>query len=238
MEEKRVGDIAKQSSKEADKSGSPFEKYRFTAGLCWFIFPPKKSRLPDLNIIKRLRPMISSCKSSRFKDKYALTLFELIVVISIVGILAVLTLPHMGAYSAFKLEIAAKQIVSDIRYVQNAALTRHIDTRLIFNAPLNRYSGEYYDTTTLSWRALTDPFTRGGLTVNFNTDTQYKGIDISDSGGGVDFGGTNILKFDWQGISYDGNDLALAAEGKVTIKYKNSAKVIRVTPQTGVVTVD
>jgi prepilin-type N-terminal cleavage/methylation domain-containing protein len=184
-------------------------------------------------------PQSVTRNSSLHLDK-GVTLIELVMVIVIVGILAAVTIPRFGSFYFLKFTSAMKKTASDIRYIQQLAVSRHNDTRIEFNAAGNSYQSCYCNEAdgscvtgscgSLNWPWITNPFTRGNLQVNFNSDPQYGGIDIS----AVDFGGTSTLRFNWQGTPQNANGVNLSGgDGTVSFSYKGSANTIAVTANTG-----
>lgn len=164
-------------------------------------------------------------------SRMGFSLIELIMVLTIVGILALVTIPRFGSFYFLKISGAIKKVISDIRYLQQLAVSEHTDTKLVFNTAADTYSAQKFDQGAGSWVNITDPFTRGNLSLNFNSDPQYSGIDIS---------ATNLLsstlRFSWQGIPQEGADAGpanLTAEGSVTFSYKNNSLTIYITPNTG-----
>ena len=162
-------------------------------------------------------------------NKNTFTFIELLTTMVVVAILAVLAVPRFDIVYDIKVNGAAKKIVADIRYVQSVAIARHTDTRIVFDTGTDTYQADYY-TDSATWNPVTDPFTRGDLSTDFDTHTQYGGIDISS----VDFGGTNTLMFNREGQpeSQGGSDRSAS----VTITYKGTAITVNVASQTGKVT--
>lgn len=166
----------------------------------------------------------------RPETRKAVTFIELIMVITIVGILALVAIPRFGSFYFLKISGAMKKVTSDIRYVQQLAVSEHTDTKLVFNTVTDTYTAQKFNQNTGAWVNIADPFTRGNLSVNFTSDPQYNGIDIS---------GTNLssstLRFSWQGIPQEGADASpsnLTAERSVTFIYKNNSLTIYITPNT------
>jgi Tfp pilus assembly protein FimT len=169
--------------------------------------------------------------------KRSFTIIELIMIIVIIGILAALAIPRFSSFYVLKLDSAVKKVVEDIRYVQAVAISRHANTGIVFGEDIDTYRAYVCDSdceTLANWFALEDPFTRGDLVIDFTDDPQYSGIDIS----GVDFGGTNTLRFDWQGIPQNRTGVALSSEGTLTLSYRDNSYAIYVTPNTGRVRVE
>jgi len=156
------------------------------------------------------------------------TLMELIMVIVIIGILAAIVIPRFESFYAIKLDGATKKVVSDIRYTQQLAVTRHTNSRIIFSADNDNYLVEEENPQgSDNWVSVIDPFTRRvGLSVDFNTDAQYQGIDIQST----DFGDT--LQFDWQGIPQ-----LVGPAGSLILFYRGINRTISIKQNTGRVSV-
>lgn len=168
----------------------------------------------------------------------AWTIIELVMVITIAGILSVLAVSRFSTFYTVKLNTGAKKLLSDIRYVQQLAISEHTQTgtsqpgtRIVFDAVANTYTAQKWDSVTSSWVAITDPFSRGNLTQNFNSDPQYGGIDISAT-----TLSSSTLRFDKWGAPYEGSDaapVALAAERSVTLTFRGNTIAVYITPGTG-----
>ncbi len=175
--------------------------------------------------------------------KKALTVIEIAMVVIIVAILAVVAIPQFEVFHDIKLQGAAKKLVSNIRLVQRIALSRHADCKLEFNEVSNGYKACYCNEADgtcaaggcgdANWTAIKDPFTRGDLDVEYTSaaKSKYLGVDILNNF--VDFGGTDTLRFDWEGIPRNENGVVLVNAGSLTLEYQNRRAIINVTPQTG-----
>lgn len=148
----------------------------------------------------------------------SMTLIEIIMVITIVGIIAALAIPRFEPFFAIKLDGAVKKVAQDIRYTQQLAISRHENCVITFNTGTNSYN------VLCNGVAATDPFTHNALAMNFNTDSQYGGIDITSAS----FTG-GALTFNWQGNASEA--------GSVGMNYKNNSRTISVTTNTGLVSV-
>lgn len=150
------------------------------------------------------------------------TLIELVMVIVIIGILAALAIPRFESFYSIKLNGAMKKVISDIRYVQQIAVSRHTNSTIFFYTGNDTYvTQEESPPGSGSWQSIKDPFTQANLTVNFKTDPRYAGIEITSA----NFNGTNSLQFNWQG--------APQAGGQVNFSYKEESKTILVEQNTG-----
>ncbi len=158
------------------------------------------------------------------------TLIDIIMVISIIGIVALLSIPQFDVFYEMKLQSAAKKLISDIRYTQTVAITTKQDYAIDFDVVQNVYRAyRVSDNST-----LLDPFTHAPLEIDFKTHSQYRGVDIQN----VDIGGGTTLRFNWQGTPQTGTGSDLTTQGNITLEYKNSEILIKITPYTGKIEVE
>ena len=157
--------------------------------------------------------------------KKAMTILEVIMVFFIVAILAVSVIPRFQIHYEVKLQAATKRVTSDIRYTQSLAVTQHQDYVIEFDVGSDIY--QVYRVS--DGQPAPDPFTRSPLAIDFRTDAQFAGVDISS----VDFNNSNMLRFNWEGIPQDNLGVSLSSQGMIEISYKGRGVNIYVTPQTG-----
>lgn len=141
------------------------------------------------------------------------TLIEVVMVLVIVGILAGLAIPRFDSFYSIKLDASMKKVVSDIRYAQQIAVSRHGNCRIVFNPASDTYSAEEQLTLGGPWSGIKDPFTKANLVMNFQTDPQYKGIDIVNA----NFNSSNTLQFDWQGVPQAGGNATFNCQGNIRV---------------------
>ncbi len=146
----------------------------------------------------------------------------------IIGIISVLAIPRFQAFYYIKLHSAAKVLISHLRYTQSLAIARHETYTVEFDAAAERY--EVYRQSDEVFAK--DPLTRNDLVVDFSTDSRFRGVDITS----VDFAGSDVVSFNWEGVPLDENGTPLTSAGSVTIAYKGESLTIIVAPQTGRVT--
>ena len=165
------------------------------------------------------------------------TLIETVMVIAIIGVLATLSYPVItNTYYGLKMTGAARRLQTDIRYAQQYALNQHLKCDVVFDTANDRYRVADVATST----NLTDPFTRvagvsgqdwtSGLYVAFTTDAELKGVDVSSAT-------ATTLRFSSLGRPTDSSDVALSSNFDAVLTYQGRTKTVRVTPTTGVVTV-
>ena len=156
------------------------------------------------------------------------------MVILIIGILALSVLPRVSVLDDIKLSTAGRTLISHIQYVQNSAITRHTDMKIVFDSVNEKYEAFYFDSSDLTWYPLIDPALRTVLIMDFQSDSQLKGVDITS----VNFNGASTLQFNWEGIPHDGSAAPLAATGTLTLTYKSNTVDIDVIPDTGKVIIN
>lgn len=149
------------------------------------------------------------------------TLIEMVIVLVLVGIMAALAIPRFASFYSIKLDGCMKKVATDIRYSQQMAVSRHANTRLVFNVAGDTYTAEEQLSAGGAWSGLKDPFTRVNLIMNFRSDPQYNGVDIT----AANFNSSATLQFDWQGIPVSG--------GSITFNYKGNSRTINVASNTG-----
>jgi Tfp pilus assembly protein FimT len=153
------------------------------------------------------------------------TVFELIVVVAIIGILAISVLIRFKSLYEIKLEGVAKKLIFDIRYAQGLAISKGESYGLEFKPDLDRYRlFRVEDNST-----VTDPYTKKEFIVDYQINSEYKGIDLVS----VNFGNTTTLRFSSLGIPQDGNGNNLVSNGKVTISFKDKERNVFVIKNTG-----
>jgi Tfp pilus assembly protein FimT len=169
---------------------------------------------------------------ARFRSPFlcpaGFSLIEIIMILLIIGILAGIAIPRFAAFFVVKLEGGRKKIIYDIRYVQQMAVARHTNTRIVFNVGTETYSAQEWKESspgsgTWAWSNISSPFTRYPLSVDFRSDVQYHGIDIRSAS----FNGSGTLQFDWKGTPTNG--------GIVQLFFKGESLCITVESNTGFV---
>jgi len=154
------------------------------------------------------------------------TLVELILLISLIGILAWLAVPRLGAYHEIKLETAARRVAADLRYAQGLSMTQREKHGVFFDPGVSRYTV----LETASGRAIENPMERGRpLLVDFHRAGEYQGVSIVSA----DFGGTPGVTFDFFGVPRDTSGRELASPGRVLLSYEGMTAAVTIAPGTG-----
>jgi len=158
------------------------------------------------------------------------TLTELIVIITILGILSWLAYPKMAAMDEIKLDAAARRVAADLRYAQSLAMSRRVIHGILFNTALEKYT--VFAPNAAS--PITDPADRArSLIVDYTTRTEFKGVLVQSAA----FGTTPGVTFDYFGVPRDTAGVDLTANGVVVLSYQGATDSVLVAPQTGTVTV-
>jgi prepilin-type N-terminal cleavage/methylation domain-containing protein len=157
------------------------------------------------------------------------TLTELIVIISILGILSWLAFPKMTAMDEIKLDTAGRRLANDLRYAQSLAISKRVIHGILFDAALEKYTVFAPNAAT----PITDPADRArGMVVDYTRKTEFRGVLIQSA----TFGTTPGVTFDYFGVPRDTAGVDLNATGKVILTYQGQYDTVFVAPQTGMVT--
>ena len=155
----------------------------------------------------------------------AVTLIELIILITILGILTLIAVPNIDSYFYAKLNSCAQKINSDIRYTQYLSIAEHKTYGMEFDTADNYYRVYDPDTGGLA----KDPYTRTGMELDLDASLEYTGISIS----GVNIDSSNEIRFTSLGEPLNGSGADLSSTGVITLSYKGRSKQISIYPVTG-----
>ena len=157
------------------------------------------------------------------------TLTELIVILSLLGILSWLAFPKMAAMDEIKLDTAGRRLANDLRYAQSLAISKRVIHGILFDAALEKYT--VFAPTAAT--PITDPADRArGMVVDYTRRTEFLGVLIQSA----TFGTTPGVTFDYFGVPRDTAGVDLSATGKIILTYQGQYDTVFVAPQTGMVT--
>jgi prepilin-type N-terminal cleavage/methylation domain-containing protein len=158
------------------------------------------------------------------------TMVELVLVITILGILAWVAFPKFETYYEIKLDAAARRVAADLRYAQN----RSIGTRTVHGVLFEPSLGRFTVFAPTPATPATDPADRAKpLRVDFASNGEFRGVALASAS----FGTTTGVKFDFFGVPLDTAGAELATPGRVVLSYQGHVDTVEVSPNTGKVTV-
>lgn len=153
----------------------------------------------------------------------AYTLVEVLVVVTILGIVSAVVVPQMLQAGTLGVQAAARMIIADLLFAQNDAVAKQRPRRVIFEQAENRYrvTDEQGETLTHDWRGGDSKYE-----VDFDGDRRFAGIRLVE----VEFDDDGALEFDEMGSPSTG--------GHVILEYNDERFRIDVASFTGRVTVE
>ena len=163
----------------------------------------------------------------RKKSGAGFTLIELVIIVTILGILAVAVLMSGTAKGPVRLEAACQRLTLDLRYMQQMAMAEQVRFGISFDTGDESYFGYRVSTATKA----TDPHTQNDLEVEFDQMSEFNEIVITST----NF--SDAVEFDSIGAPYDGNGVALSSEGIVTLSDSSDSKTVKIEPATGKVSI-
>lgn len=162
---------------------------------------------------------------TRTPDERGMTLFELIGVLAVMGIVSY-TFIVQYSFDATRVSLAEAKLVEDLHYVKTLSLTRGGVYGVSFDPANERYT--LFQTSIAT--PLTDPANPAqNYIVDYASNSNFSGISITSA----DFGGTATLLFDAKGTPKNGNSNDLVAAGQVIITNGTTTKTIQVAVGTG-----
>ena len=157
------------------------------------------------------------------RARRAYTLVEVLIVVSILGIVAAMVVPSMLTAGEMGVQAAARIIVADLLYAQNEAIAQQAERRVVFDLAENRY--RLVDEKGVS---LTAKWINGkgeNYIVDFDEDRRFQGVTLVS----VDFETHPSVAYDVLGTPSHG--------GSVEIQYERRRYRVDVAAFTGRVTV-
>lgn len=170
----------------------------------------------------------SYLKSIPSGNKNGLTLIELIIIVTIVSILGATIAVYFTRGYTYRLDAARSKLASDIKYVQQLAITKQKNFGICFEPEENRYYA-YVESTENN---IKHPLTRDNFIVDYNQDSKFSGVNLVST----NLAG-NLLQFNPIGEPSDGESL-LDYEGRINISYKEQSYIIKIEKNTGKIGVE
>jgi len=137
------------------------------------------------------------------KSNTGFSIIELVLVISIIGIISAIIMPKLGNITdSIREKAVSERIVEDINYLRNFAISRHDTTWLVVDPAQNTYAlfvGPSAGTRT----SIPDPET--GSIDPMDLDIDYPGVSISSA----TFGAGSEVSFNYWGTPSSGGSIVL-----------------------------
>lgn len=157
---------------------------------------------------------------SRLTTKQGMTLVELVVIITLVGIMAFAMAPRFNAYRKIELRSAVKELAADVRFAQSRAIATRVRHGLVFDPGTERYTVYRGNAST----PATD-FLNPSKPMRKFRDS----VDIV----AAEFDGAALFEFDSMGVPYNSAGNELTADGYVVFSEGTEMDTVRVNALTG-----
>jgi prepilin-type N-terminal cleavage/methylation domain-containing protein len=167
----------------------------------------------------------------------AFTLVEILVVVVILGIASAIILPQLSSRSDLVASAAARQLVADLAYAQNRAITLQVKQYVSFAPVTSTVGGSYTLMASSSGGSLTHPITKQPYVQTLGTaSTGFSSVALSYAS----CDGNTVLYFDETGVPYSvpatGPAIPLSS-GVVRLKSGDATAEVAIEPYTGALTV-
>lgn len=201
----------------------------------------------------RAQPLHLSRRSDGARARRGITLIEILIVVTLLGIAGTLVIPAMGQVNVLRIQTSLRTVVADLTFAQSDAMASQARRVIIFGkvAQLdpgtgvwNIVDGNGYTvfapppgaaSVTMSSDAMPDPSKNGLIPLSRDfDDTEFGGVTIQNVG----FNGADALIFDELGgpvESLTGDNPG--SGGSLQIAGPNATYQINVEPFTGRITV-
>lgn len=175
------------------------------------------------------------------------TLVEMLIVVTIVGLVATLAMPSLSSNDVAKLDAATGEVVDAIRFARSEAIRTGEGHGLTVSQDTQRVTVKQYDISVapiITLATVTHPISKQAYDFNVNTGAGTQGVTISNSSDVFDYGSPGrrrSLLFDASGtpiwIIGSSPTRYLLVDGTVELSYSGRTRDVRVAPVTGRVTV-
>ncbi|MBU4201237.1 MAG: type II secretion system GspH family protein [Verrucomicrobia bacterium] len=182
-----------------------------------------------LHVYKQCIRMLNGIRPSTLDlrpatHRVGFSLIEMIVVMLVMGILVVLAVEKFTSVSSIYAPLAADELIVNLRYIRNLAITRERSTRVIFSVVSNSYVVSLANTNGL-YVAAKDPVSQSPWVVD--VAERFSGVALSN----VNIGGSSTLYFSGtNGIPCYNTNTPLTANGTIVF---NSGLTVMIAPDTG-----
>jgi type II secretory pathway pseudopilin PulG len=158
------------------------------------------------------------------------TLVELVLLLSIIGILVLVAIPDRSAIDEVSLRAAARRLASDLRYAQGESMARRVRHGVRFDVAGKRYAV----VATGRGEPIDDPGARGhALEVDFANTPAFRGVTLVSAS----FDGSPEVSYDYFGVPCDLAAREIHHPGIVVLACAGRTVTVEVAPGTGKVSV-
>jgi prepilin-type N-terminal cleavage/methylation domain-containing protein len=157
------------------------------------------------------------------------TLLELIVVVSLLGILVAVSTMISSSTDSLAAAAAGRMVMQDLEYAQSEAIRRQESITVTFDV-----GGNGYTVTESSGDLLVHPTSGGSYTVNLPSAVRQAGVDLT----AADFGGGGAVTFNASGepVLPGVGQVPVASTSAVVIQCGEAACTVNLSPITGKLT--
>lgn len=172
--------------------------------------------------------------------RHAFTLIELLIVLTIIGIAALVVVPMVSSHGEMRLSAAARKVVADLQYAQNMAVASQRTYYIRFDEA--GYDVARSTGASTEPEQVVHPVEKSAFVVGFAGHAKAEALAAVEVES-VDFAGRSVLRFDATGApgtsDPDGDDPAtLGVAGVIVLRSGDRTINIRVEPFTGEISVD
>jgi prepilin-type N-terminal cleavage/methylation domain-containing protein len=168
------------------------------------------------------------------------TLVEILMVVAILGIVSAVIIPQIGTRSDLIAGSAARQVMSDMTWAQNRAISTQQPVYVVFTPAADGAAtgGSYQVMSALPSTVMTHPVNKSPWSTGFGVaQTAWSQVRID----AADFDGQRAIMFDVMGspssIPANGGTATGLGSGTVRVVCNGTTLTIRVEPLTGTLTV-
>ena len=155
------------------------------------------------------------------------SVIEILIVLVILAIVALVAIPMASSAAGMQIRSAANMIAADLEYAKSMAIARAQNFSVVFDS-----SQESYQIEDSTGTVIAHPVKKGS---NYVVNLPGEGLDKVDIVN-ADFDSTAIVKFDYFGSPYNGNDSPLNS-GVITLQTGGVTITIAVEPVTGFISI-
>lgn len=165
---------------------------------------------------------------------------ELMIVVVILGIVAAAAMPNFSSTNEKKLDNAANEVASALRFAQSEATKTKISYGISIDLANDRIRVYRLPATTAVYDVY-HPIDKKLYDLQLKTDTYTEGVDLVSASfvfGGSYSSSTN-LDFSAEGIPKytSGGTDSMLTTGSLTLSYQSQQRVISIAPMTGRMTI-